>query len=139
MPYNLSVITTVAECDLILKDATEERDALALRQANIAASLKNTSENAVDYKAEFAAVSLERDALKVLVDGLPNGSDTKNRNVIRLRQLDHRHEILRQATEKSTPTARVLRELDIEQLIAEIAVIDTFIAQVRARKTELGG
>lgn len=133
------MIKTVAECDQILKNATEERDALVLRRSNITAMLKNTSENAIDYQAEFAAVTIERNALRALVDGLPEGSDTKDKNKIRLLALDKRHEVLRQATERNTPTEMVLRQLDVEQLNGEIKVIEDFMNEVGAHKATLGG
>ncbi|MCR5886566.1 hypothetical protein LRS06_02015 [Hymenobacter sp. J193] len=135
MAFSVNLLTTAAQCTELLADKGRERTGLVNRLNNLQFQLDNWS-NVTSTAAELATTQAMIAGLQPLIDSLPEGDD-RRRNQNTLLRYQARANNLAGKVEDYSATALLEKELDRDELTAEIAVLDTFIAAVTARKAAL--
>jgi len=93
-------------------------------------------ERTVATDASLLAVISEISALQSVVDGLPEGS-VKEDMERKIRRLEYRQTLLSDRSEDYDIAALLDRELDVGTIEAELAEIDTFIADLETHRATL--
>jgi hypothetical protein len=136
MSYEVSKLTTVAECDQAIALAHERKAGLLFEQT---LSFHGTSEQdklVSLTKAKLVGVSAEIIGLQAAVDALEPGEQKTNFEG-RLRNLQNRKLNLEARLVKSGPATVLDGNLDNKLLETQLDAIDAYILEVEARKATL--
>lgn len=137
MAYPVNLLTTIAECDTILSIAQRELRDLTVRATVLDAQGDRTSESAADSTAELTAQQAIINALTPVLPTLPAGSKSYISTESDLRHATQRRDNLLASRQARGPIAALIRALDLRQVQAQIAEVNTFIAEVTARRAAL--
>ncbi|PJJ60935.1 hypothetical protein [Hymenobacter chitinivorans] len=137
MAYPINLLTSAPECDALLEAAQQELRDLRVRETVLAAQGERTSESATDTTADLAAQAAIIAALAPIVPNLPAGSKARINTEADLRHATQRHQNLTANQQLRGPVAALTRALDLRQVQVQIAEINTFVAEVTARKAAL--
>jgi len=135
MAFSVSRLTTVAQCTTLLKAKQRDRAGLVNRLNNLNYQLENWDDDA-SPEAELASTQALITGLAPVVATLAEGDD-KRRTQNTLLRYQTRANNLAGKAEDHGAVALLEKELDRDEVISDIAVLDTFIAAVTARKAEL--
>ena len=136
MPYTVTYLTTVADCDLMLAKADQQKSDLNYRKLTLERQKTRFAETAVEVEAELQASNSEATALDAIIASLPDG-DTKDETVVRKRKLELKLFLLQQKKDDFGGSALVEKEFDLGRVNKELEEADAFIAAVTARKAAL--
>lgn len=134
--YNLSMLTTKADCTAVLNIATPAKESLVYRKTGLQRKNQSASLNSQEIQASLVAVTAEIEALETVLDNLPPG-DVYDANEVRLRKAEHKKFLLEQRKINYGPVAQADGIYEINCLDGEIAETDAFIAALVARRDEL--
>lgn len=136
MSYSTSKLKTIAECDESVKLATTRKDDLQFEQTVLGRGLSSQEKAAALTNASLISVNAEMAGTRAAIDAMPDG-DAKTTMVNKLRRLNDRKENLEERLLKGGTVALLDTELDAGLLNKQVTEIDTFIAEVKARKAAL--
>ncbi|GAB3829182.1 hypothetical protein [Hymenobacter jeollabukensis] len=137
MAYSVNLLTSVAECDVLLDQAAADLKRLNNRAANIDYARDASSDVATEIQAEMAGLDAEIDSLTDLVPTLAAGTKVRKQKEADLRHATTRRADLTDRQEARGPVALLTRERQQAETTARITELNDFIAAVEARKTAL--
>ncbi|MCB2377231.1 hypothetical protein LGH70_06535 [Hymenobacter sp. BT635] len=135
MAFSVNLLTTPAQCDVLLATKQRERTGLVNRLNNLNYQLDNW-DDASSAEAELASTQALIAGLTPVVAALADGDD-KRRNQNMLNRYETRANNLTGRVENYGVTALLEKELDRDGITSDIVVLDGFIAAVTARKAQL--
>jgi uncharacterized small protein (DUF1192 family) len=136
MPLSTNLIATQADCDTIIAQLTDSRENLNFRRMSLERNKDAAASRASTVDADIAGVMAEIDSLNTVIAGLPDGptkTEMQNRKV----KADYRLFTLNQRKQSSGTTAVILLESGINEIDQRLAVLNTDIAEVEARRVAL--
>jgi hypothetical protein len=133
MSYNVTQLTTVAECDQLINAANDSKSDLQFAQTNLTKRNNDRLRSSAKLTATLATVSAQITAFAAARDAMPEGPD-KDAIISRLRRLNDRMENLEESRSKAGAVALLDNELERSTNDAQIEVMDEFLAAVTARK-----
>ncbi len=136
MNYSLTLLTTAADCDTVLKYAANDKKDLDYKKIQLSRSLESFSENSVEIEAQITALSNEVSTLTTVIAGLADG-DYKNEQVKKLKRAEYSLFLANSRKSKNGSPAQLERELELEQAVQQLAAATDFINQVTAHKATL--
>lgn len=135
MAFSVNLLTTVVQCDALLTAKQRERTGLVNRLNNLNFQLDNWND-ATSAEADLTATQALITGLTPVVTALADGDD-KRRNQNMLNRYETRANNLIGKVENYGVAALLEKELDRDGATADVAVLDTFIAAVTARRAVL--
>ncbi|MES2650052.1 MAG: hypothetical protein V4717_24460 [Bacteroidota bacterium] len=136
MAYTLSLLTTAADCDAVLKFANKEKKDLDYRILQLGRSLENYSENNTESDAELLALNAEITGLTSVLATLPLGESWTD-NDMKLKKAQYSLYLLNAHMNKNGKPAQLERELELEYANQKLASVTSFLADVTTRKAAL--
>lgn len=136
MPYSVSTLQTVADCDVLLAMAAKDKSDLQFRQLQLQRQQSSYAENALQTEDELQAVDTELNAINTIVNTLPDGS-TKDENIIKQKKLELKKFLLTERKNNYGSIALLDKELDVAQIALQIGEIDAYTAAITAHKATL--
>ncbi len=139
MPFPVQLLTTRAECDIVLAAANLELREFQVNEQVVDLRDDKKTDAATARAQELASANTTIAALTPLVAGLPAGSTARFQNEKQLRQAMRRREDLTTVapTAVAAGPAAVLLALDVRQVQVQIPEIETCIAEVTAHRATL--
>lgn len=138
MPYPVNILTTVADCDLVLADAAEERVEIEYRQAQLQHLQTVGTGRSTELTAELAGATLEFNTLTTVLATMPDGP-TKRKNLREHKRLEYRIFVLgeQQASGDSGVVVRFKRQYELNCLAQQLTENTTLKTEVEARRAAL--
>ena len=136
MPYSTGLITTLADCDLLLAFANKEKASLNFKRLSEERQKDVYSENVLEIDAAMQTVDAEISATETIISSIPDGP-TKDEAAKRLRRQEFRKFNLEDRKERYGGVSLVSKEVDLSRLSSELTEMDNFITEVNARKSAL--
>lgn len=136
MNYSITQLSTVTDCDIVLTEVQKQKEDLEYARTSKERSRITYAERSVQTDADLLAINGEVSSLQTVLASLPEG-DTKEEMEVKLKKLEYRQFLLKERNEDYGLVALLDRELDVAFVDAQLAEINTFIAQVEAHKATL--
>jgi hypothetical protein len=136
MSFSTSMITTVADCNLLLSLATKEKSDLEFRKLSAERQRSSYAENAGEVDAELAAANAELAVVNTIIGTLPEGP-TKDDNITKKMRLDLKLRLLNEKKDNYGAVALLAKEFDQARLEKELLAAQDFTTAVQARKDAL--
>ena len=138
MAYPVHLLTSQADCDLVLAEAAEERADLEYRQTQLQHLQNVGSGRATEKGAALAGATAEYNALATLLAGMAEGP-TKQKNEREYKRLEYRIYVLNQQQSNGTSgvVAQFQRQYELNCLIDQLAENTTLKTEVEARRAAL--
>lgn len=130
------MITTVADCDLLLSLAARERSDLEFRKLSVERQRSVYAENAGEVEAELTAVNAELVAVNTVLENLPDG-DIKDEQITKKMRLELKLRLLHEKKENYGIVALLVKEFGQARLEQELAAAQDFTTAVEARRKNL--
>jgi hypothetical protein len=130
------MITTVADCDLLLSLAAKERSDLEFRKLSVERQRSVYAENAGEVEAELTAVNAELVAVNTVLENLPDG-DIKDEQITKKMRLELKLRLLHEKKENYGIVALLVKEFGQARLEQELAAAQAFTTAVEARRKNL--
>ncbi|MFD2785481.1 hypothetical protein [Hymenobacter rubripertinctus] len=137
MPITLSLLTTRAECDEALADLNGELDGYQQRTSNLDYADRRTERTQADVDGRLAGAEAEIAAYEAIM-AAPNLTPTLRRQTeSKLRRANDRRDNLNDRGGSRSGVARLLSEVDADQVVAQVAVLTAVIGQVTTHRAAL--
>ena len=136
MSYQVSQLTTVAECDQLIQMANDAKGDLQFAEVSLTRRNNGRMRTATRLAATLATVEAQIAAFTAARDAMPDGPD-KDSISSRLRRLNDRMENLEESRSRSGAVALLDTDFDRAMITAQLAEVNNFIAAIEARKTVL--
>jgi hypothetical protein len=136
MGFSTNLISTVADCDLLLSLAAKEKSDLDFRKLSLERQRSSYAETAVETEAELQAVTAELTALAGIIASLPNG-ELKDENVTKQKKLELKQYLLTEKKDNYGAVALLAKEFDQARLDKELQAAEEFSAALEERRTSL--
>jgi hypothetical protein len=136
MTYSVNLISTQADCDLLLSLAAKEKSDLEFQKLSQERQRKSYAETAGEVAAELQTVDAELTAITTVVAALPDG-EVKDDSITRQKRLELRKRLLDDKKDNYGVMAVLEKELGIDRLDKELAATQDFIVAIQARKAAL--
>jgi hypothetical protein len=136
MSYQVSQLTTVAECDQLIQMANDAKGDLQFAEVGLTRRNNGRMRTATRLAATLATVEAQIAAFTAARDAMPEGPD-KDSMSSRLRRLNDRMENLEESRSRSGAVALLDTDFDRAMITAQLAEVNNFIAAIEARKTVL--
>lgn len=136
MPYNVSTLTTVAECDQLIQSANDVKEDLQFGEVSITRRNNSRLRTATRLAATLATVVAQIDAFTAARDAMPAGPEKDSLNS-KLRRLNDRMENLEESRSRAGAVALLDSEMEKAMIAAQIAVVNDFMAAIEVRKAAL--
>jgi hypothetical protein len=136
MSFSTGMITTVADCDLLLSLAAKERSDLEFRKLSVERQRSVYAENAGEVEAELTAVNAELVAVNTVLENLPDG-DIKDEQITKKMRLELKLRLLHEKKENYGIVALLVKEFGQARLEQELAAAQDFTTAVEARRKNL--
>lgn len=136
MNYNSTLLTTVADCDIVLSFANRDKAALLHRKSSLEWQHSSYENNSVELEAELQAVNAQIAALETVIAGLPEGP-VKAKSIVDKTKAEYKRFILGEQKNNYGVIALLDKEYDINCVEQEIEATDAFIAEITNRRNEL--
>ncbi len=136
MSYQVSQLTTVAECDQLIQMANDAKGDLQFAEVSLTRRNNGRMRTATRLAATLATVEAQIAAFTAARDAMPEGPD-KDSMSSRLRRLNDRMENLEESRSRSGAVALLDTDFDRAMITAQLAEVNNFIAAIEARKTVL--
>lgn len=137
MVYSLNRLMTIADCDIIIQLATDEKDFLVHKQTNVDYNVDSYTGRSDEVEAALTATNTELVALEAAYPTMPVGSKGERDMEKRIQALKYQKFLLEKRSDSYNALQVIQRELELGRVEAELAEIDTFIAAVEAHKVTL--
>ena len=136
MAYTLSLLTTAADCDSVIKFANSEKKDLDMKILVLTKSLEDSSETITDLDAELLAANASVTSLTTMIAGLQEGK-TKDKNKRELKREEYSLYLLNERRGKNGSAAQLEGELELACITQRQASFVDFITSVTAHKATL--
>jgi hypothetical protein len=136
MSYTLSLLTTAADCDTVLKYAANDKKDLEYKKLQLSRSLDDISENSAEIEAQIVSLTNEVTTLTNVIAGLADGN-YKNDQVKKLKRAEYNLFLAQSRKSKNGSPAQLERELELEQAEQQLVSVNDFIGQVTTHKATL--
>lgn len=136
MNYSLTQLTTVAQCDEVLRRLAQERADLELQQRLHDKRRDSLSDGALETDAEMAAKTAELAAVDSLLTTLPDGA-VKAQYERKKSALLRRQSQLQDRQIDFNPVVLITREFDVACTTASLTAIDVLEQAVNNHKARL--
>jgi hypothetical protein len=135
MAYNLNFLTNKAECDLVLKPLSHERDAAVNRQSTLALQLENFG-NPEAIKAEITRLNtrIASDEAELLL--MQPGKEQREKENELSRDKVRRNRLV-ELSEKQGKDDRMMKEFELACIGKKVEEANTLIGLIEARKADL--
>ena len=137
MPLNVQVLTTRAECDDVLDDLNGELDSYQNRTTNLAFADRRTGRTQADVQGQLAGVEAEIAAYSAILASPAITPALRRLNESKLRRANDRRDNLNDRGSARSGPARLLADVDAEQVTAQVAVLTGAIGEVTTRRAAL--
>jgi len=136
MNYNVSKLTTAAECDKAIALATERKADLQFEQTVSGKQFSDQDKAIQQSQIDLITVKAQITGMETVIAALPAGTDKVDYEG-RLRRLNDRKDNLEERLHKGGPASLLDTELDAALYSVQIAEIDAYIAAINAHKATL--
>ena len=134
--YTVSILTTIADCDVLLTMANKEKADLAFKKLSEERLVTNYSTTSVEIDAVLQGVLAEISAVDTIIATLPEGSTKENEEKRKVR-LEYKKFLLENRKESYGAVALLEKELDLERVNKQLEEVNLFIDAVTAHKATL--
>ena len=136
MAYSLKLLTTRAQCDVVLAYAQAKLGLLTYHDTQTGRRTDNLAASAGDIAAELAGLQAYITAMTPVIATLPAGKDRdKQANDLRLKT-DRRDTLLARQSQQG-PEALVEAELDAALVDTQLPLVQDLVAQVSTHRATL--
>jgi hypothetical protein len=136
MAYSVNLISTVADCNLLLSLAAKEKSDLEFRKISQERQRSSYAETAVETEAELQTVNAELAALASIIATLPDGQ-VKDDNITKQKKLELKQYLLAEKKDNYGAVALLEKELILARIDKELLATQEFITALEARKAAL--
>lgn len=137
MPFDLTLLTTRAECDEALDDLAAELDGYQQRTSNLDYADRRADRTQADVSGQVAGLDAEITAYTSILASPAITPSLRKLNETKLRRAnDRRDNLLDRGSARSGP-ARFLASVDGEQVAAQVAVLTDAQKQVTNHRATL--
>ena len=136
MPYTLTSIVSVAECDEILEHLNDVVATLENRRQNLVFRTNQVSSGAEEYQQELNALNAEMGTEQILYNTLPDGPRREEARLNML-ELDLKLGRLRKSEGTYGSFATVMRALSFTNTSNQLNETNQLIAEVTAHRATL--
>lgn len=136
MAYSFDKLATVAECDLLLDRANQEKAELTYDVTGFQLDTASTAKSVAQAQADLASVNVQITAFTAALEALPEGEE-KTKMAGRIRRLNDRKDNLEERLANTGNSGLLMMEMRKALAEAQVAALNTFIAGVEARKAAL--
>lgn len=136
MGYSVNLISTQADCDLLLSLSAKEKSDLEFQKLSQQRQRDSYAATAVEVGAELQTVNAELTAVTGIIDALPEG-EVKDDNITRLKKLELRKRLLQNKKDDYGTVSVLEKELIIDRIEHELNSVQGFVDAVLARKAAL--
>jgi hypothetical protein len=136
MNYSVSLISTTADCDLLLSLAAKEKGDLDFRKLSLERQRSSYAETAVEVETELQSVNAEMAALISIIASLPDGQ-TKDENITKRKKLELKHHLLSEKRDNYGVVALLEKEYSVARIEKELAATQEFSTALEARKAAI--
>jgi hypothetical protein len=136
MSYSVNLISTVADCDLLLSLAAKEKSDLDFRKLSQDRQRSSYAETAVEVEAELQVVNTELSAITTVIANLPDGQ-TKDDNITKRKKLELKQYLLTEKKDNYGAVALLEKELTLARIDKELTATQEFSTALEARKATL--
>ncbi len=133
MPYTLTALTTVQECDTLLAIANKDKKDLEFKKLSLERQRESYADNSVEINTELTAVNAELDAVNSILAILPDGT-AKEEQADKKVKLEYKVFLLQNRREGYGTVALLDKEFNIARVDLELQETDSFITQIEAHK-----
>jgi len=136
MAYSLKLLTTRAQCDVVLAYAQAKLSLLSYHDTQTGRRAENLAASAGDLASELTGLNAYITALTPVLVTLPAGKDhDKQANDLRLKT-DRRDTLLARQSQQG-PEALVQSELDAALVDAQLPLVQDLVTEVTAHRATL--
>jgi len=137
MALNLSLLTTHAECDEASESLAAELDTYQQRDSNISFADRQADRSSTTVSAQLAGVSAEIAGLEAML-ATPGLSAAQQRSTSsKLRRANDRRDNLTERGQARTGATAFLADVDAAQVAAQVQVLTSAQAAVKAHRATL--
>jgi hypothetical protein len=136
MSYSVNLISTAADCDLLLSLSAKEKSDLEFRKLSQDRQRSSYAETAVEVETELQAVNAELAALNTIIAGLPPGQ-VKDDNITKQKKLELKQYLLTEKKDNYGAVALLEKEFTLARIDKELAATQEFTTALEARKAAL--
>src|SRR5215203_3727427 len=133
MSYSTNKITSIADCDLLISMAAKDKANLDFKILSDERQKILYSDNSVEIDADLQATLAELAATETIINTLPDGPTREDAGKRKIK-LEYRQFLLEERKESHGTVALLEKELDLARLALELSEVNTFIAEVTAKK-----
>lgn len=132
-----NLLNTTAECDSYSGDLTADRDDLLRRKGNLQSQLADYSKSSITVDSELTRVTARLAVADTIIASLPDGPE-KRKEEANKSKLTWRYQTLSNRKENFGVFSILDLEVQLEMMDARLAVINSALDQVAARRAEIG-
>jgi hypothetical protein len=136
MSFSVNLISTAADCNLLLSLAAKEKSDLEFRKLSLERQRSSYAETAVEVETELQSVSAELAALVSIIASLPDGQ-VKDENITKQKKLELKQYLLTEKKDNYGAVALLEKEFGQARLEKELTATQDFITAMEARKAAL--
>lgn len=136
MNYVINNLTQVADCDVLLSWAANEKADLAFKKMGEERLTIKYSSTSVEVESELQGVIIELTATDAIIASLPEG-DLKEEHLKKRTRIVYKKFLLENRKESYGTVALLEKQLDLERVNKEIEEVDAFILAVTNHKATL--
>lgn len=136
MEYTLSQITSMEDCNLLIDEATLQREDLEFRKKLFGRLYKTVSSSSIGIYADLTGINAQIAGLELSISAMPEGP-TKKMLINRFKKLEYRKFILEDRKSKYGVSALIRKEYDLTCIEQELAENQVLINALNTRKNQL--
>lgn len=137
MSYSTALLTTAADCDLLIGLANKVEGDLEFRKLSLQRQQTSYTENSVEVNSELDAVTAELTALTSIIASLPDGTN-KEEQITKKKKAELKQYLLSQKKDEYGSVALLNKEYELGRIERELEETQTFITALEERKTAIG-
>ena len=136
MSYSVTRVTTVADCDLLLRSAGKEKAELEFKKLSEQRLTNKYATSSVEVEAILQGVLVELSAVNTIISVLPEGP-TKEEEIKKKVKLEYKKFLLEDRKESYGAVALLEKELDLARVDQQLDEVDSFITIITNHKATL--
>jgi hypothetical protein len=136
MNYSIDQLSTAADCDFLISEATRTRGDLDNKKYTMTRKRQNSSETSTSIEGELASLNAQITAYEAFAPTLPEGK-AKQDIEVQIVNLKHKLFLLNNRRANYGLLSAIQLELEINVIEQSIASTDAYIAAVAAMKASL--
>ena len=137
MDYTITNLTTVADCNFLLKMAQNERADLDVKRHADERGVQKFADSSVALETEYQTVLAEISITEQLIQGLAEGTPARKKQENKLFDLNYKKHVLETRKEAYGVIKLLEKQKDFTIVQLQITELDAFIDAIKARKDQL--